>query len=126
MIGFLFNRKRDYKNHIRELGLKGRISANRVWGLGERIYRDDFLRRSMLFNYLVRSVMAYGVKIWRWEERRELEKIMLDYVRWVFRLDFCTPKYIILRELGIEKLRVGCGVRARKFEKKMREIEDSR
>jgi len=21
----------------------------------------------------------------------ELEKIMLDYIRWIFNLDFCTP-----------------------------------
>lgn len=64
----------------------------------------------MLFNYLVRSIMAYGVEIWGWEERRKLEKVMLDYemiVRWVFRLDFCTPRYVILRELEMEKLRVG-------------------
>lgn len=31
---------------------------------------------------------------------------MLDYVRWVFRLDFCTPRYIITRELGLDRLRI--------------------
>jgi len=35
--------------------------------------------------------MSYGVEmIWGWVEREELEKIMLDYVRWMFRLNFCT------------------------------------
>lgn len=52
----------------------------------------------MLFNYLVRSVMSYGAELWGWEERKELEKVMLDYVRWVFKLDFCTPRYVITRE----------------------------
>jgi len=28
-------------------------------------------------------------------------------VRWLFRIDFCTPRYIIYRELGMEKLRIG-------------------
>jgi len=32
---------------------------------------------------------------------------MLDYVRWIFRLDFCTPRYIILKvRLGLEKLKI--------------------
>lgn len=35
----------------------------------------------MLFNYLVRGVMANEAEIWSWKEQKELEKIMLDYVR---------------------------------------------
>lgn len=35
------------------------------------------------------------MEIWGWGERKELEKIMLDYVRWIFKIDFCTPRYII-------------------------------
>jgi len=50
--------------------------------------------------------MEYGVEIWGWKEIEELEKIMLGYVRWIFGLEFCTPRYIITRELK-ETLRVG-------------------
>ncbi|XP_024870720.1 golgin subfamily A member 6-like protein 22 [Temnothorax curvispinosus] len=39
----------------------------------------------LLFNLytadLAESVMAYGVEIWGWEEKVELEKIMMDYIR---------------------------------------------
>lgn len=44
--------------------------------------------------------------IWGWEEKKDLEKIMLDYVRWLFKLDFCTPRYIVMRELRIDKLKI--------------------
>lgn len=47
----------------------------------------------------------------RKEKRRSLEKIMLDYVRWIFNLDFCTPRYLMSRELGLEKLRIRRGIR---------------
>jgi len=57
---------------------KGRIPARKVWGLGERMCRNDFTTRWDLFKYLVQSVISYGVEIWGWEEREELEKIMLD------------------------------------------------
>ena len=30
-------------------------------------------------------------------KKSELKKIMLDYVRWIFKLDFCIPRYIIMR-----------------------------
>lgn len=47
----------------------------------------------MLFKYLVRSVMLYGAEIQGWKKRKELEKIMLDYVRWIYKLEFCTPRF---------------------------------
>jgi len=82
--------------------------------------RNDFLRRWNLFKYLVQSVISYGVELWGWEEREELENKMLDYIRWLFRLDFCTPTYIIRRELGMEKLRIGWGIRAMRFEARIK------
>ena len=80
----------------------------------------------MLFRYLVKSVMEYGVEIWGWEEKRELEKIMMDYARWIFSLDFCTPRYLIARELGLDKLRIKWGIRARRFEEKIKKMEEDR
>lgn len=124
-LGFTFNRKGDVKDHIKALSTKGRMAANKVWSIEERICKDDFIRKGNLFAYLVRSVMEYGVEIWGWSERKELEKIMLDYVRWVFRLDF-TPRYIITRELGLDRLRIRWGIRARKYEEKIRGMEDTR
>lgn len=53
--------------------------TRKVWGLGKRIFRNDFKRKWILFRYLVQSVMVYGVKLWRWEAKEE--KVMLDYVR---------------------------------------------
>ncbi|XP_077277120.1 uncharacterized protein LOC143905535 [Temnothorax americanus] len=125
-LGFVFNRSGKLAEHIKELCRKGRIAANRTWGLGERICRNDFIRRGILFRYLVRSVMSYGVEIWGWEEKKNLEKIMMDYARWVFKLKFCTPRYLISRELGMSKLRIGWGIRALKFEDKVREADDVR
>jgi len=122
-LGFTFNRKCDYTDHIRDICRKGRIAANRVWGLGERICKNDFCRRWMLFKYLVMSVMAYGVEIWGWEEKKDLKKVMLDYIRWIYKIDFCTPRYVITRELCIDKLKIGWGIRALNYEDRIKNAE---
>jgi len=44
---------------------------------------------------------------------------MYDYVRWIFGLEFCTPRYLISRELGLMKLSVWWGLRARRYEKRL-------
>lgn len=54
-LGFNFNRNRNYDNHIRELARKGKLAANKVWGLEERICREDFNKIWTLFRYLVES-----------------------------------------------------------------------
>lgn len=74
----------------------------------------------MLFKYLIQSVRSYGVEVWGWEEKEELEKVMIDYVRWIFRLDFCIPRHIITRELEVVKLKVGWGIRTMKYEEKIK------
>jgi len=79
----------NYKEHIKKLYGKGRKAVRKVWGLGEKLCRNDFRRRWILFRCLVQSavlqsVIAYGVEIWGWKEKEKLEKIMMDYVRWLF------------------------------------------
>jgi len=85
----------------------------------ERICRNDFKRRWNLFRYLVQSVMEYGVEIWGWEKKTDLEEIMYDYVRWIFGLEFCTPRYLISRKLGLMKLSVVWGLRARRYKERL-------
>ena len=72
-LGFIINAEGNYKDHIKELKKKGVAAAKAVWGLGERACRYDINRRNMLFCYLVRSVIEYGVEIWGWEERKDLK-----------------------------------------------------
>ena len=87
-LDFNLDRNGDYKRHIKETSRKGKMIARKVWGLEEKLCRNDFRKRWMLFKYLIQSVMTYGVELWGWEEKGELEKIMLDYLRWIFKLDF--------------------------------------
>jgi len=64
-LGYVLNKNGGDDGQIRELKKKGNIIIRKIWGLGERIFKDDFRRRMMLFRYLVMGVIMYGVEIWR-------------------------------------------------------------
>jgi len=49
----------------------------------------------------------------------------MDYVRWIFRLDYCTPRYVITREIDMNKLRVSWSIRTKRFEDRIRNREES-
>jgi len=40
-------------------------------------------------------------------------------------LDFCTPRYIILKELGIQKLKTEWGCRAIRYEKVVEKVRSA-
>src|SRR6187551_1682536 len=73
-----------------------------------------------LFNSLVGSVMAYGVELWGWKERSELESIKLCYMKWTLKLERSTPTYILRRETNTETLSTTWSRRALNFEIKYR------
>jgi len=43
----------------------------------------------------------------------------------MFRLDYCTPRYVITREIGMDKLKIGWSIGAKRFEERTRNREGS-
>jgi len=44
----------------------------------------------------------------------------MDYVRWIFNLDFCIPRYLIMKKLLMNKLRIAWQIRVKRFEHKIK------
>ncbi|KAL6438743.1 hypothetical protein ACFW04_004617 [Cataglyphis niger] len=57
-------------------------------------------------------MMGYGVEIWGWRERKELERLQERYLKWLLGLDWGAPGYMVRKELQREKLRGRAGIRA--------------
>jgi len=53
-LGFIFSRRGNYKEHIKELANKGRIAVRKVWGLEERMCRNDLIRRWNFLQSMIR------------------------------------------------------------------------
>jgi len=58
-LGYVIKKNGGDDGQIRELKRKGNIVMRRIWGLGERLFKDDFRRKMMLFRYLVMRVIIW-------------------------------------------------------------------
>jgi len=117
-LGYVLRKNGEDDGQIRELRKQGNIIMRKVWDLGERLFKNDFRRRMILFRYLVMGIIMYGAEIWGWREREELEVIQKKYIKWSLGFDSCTPDYIIYKESGTDKIRITAGYRAVKLEEK--------
>lgn len=63
-------------------------------------------------------VMGYGMEIWEWKEREELEKIEERYLRWLLSVERRTPGYLVREELQREKLCIRAGRRTWEYKEK--------
>ncbi|CAD6216017.1 GSCOCG00011230001-RA-CDS, partial [Cotesia congregata] len=92
-----------------------------IWGLGKWKFGSDWARRIWLFDRLVWSVMSYGVEIWGWKGREEMERIQERYLRWVLGVSRRVGGYLVREELQRDRLESRAGLRAWSYEKRIEE-----
>lgn len=73
-----------------------------VWGIGKRLWGDDWERRLWLNDTLVWTVMSYGVEIWGWKEKREIEMVQIHKMD-NGGLDRKAPGYMVREETDREE-----------------------
>ncbi|KAI4487651.1 hypothetical protein M0802_011964 [Mischocyttarus mexicanus] len=86
---------------------RANIVVRQVWGIGERKFKDDFKRKLMIFDSLVKGMMLNGAELFGWAERAELERVQQKYIHWCLGLDYCTPGYIILEDKDRSSMEAG-------------------
>lgn len=70
-----------------------------------------------MFDAMIWIVMAYGVEVWGWGKKEQVERAQKKYLKCVLGVNWRTPGYIIREELQLEKLRTRAGKRACGFER---------
>ncbi|EZA58483.1 hypothetical protein X777_01104 [Ooceraea biroi] len=68
-------------------------------------------------------MISYGVEVWGWKERKEIERLQERYIRWVMGVERQTPGYLIREEVQRDLLKGRAGMRAWKYEKRLEEGE---
>jgi len=131
-LGYVLKKNGGDDGKTRKLKKKSNIVMKKVWGLGERIFKDDFRGRMMLFRYLIMAIIMYEAEIWGWREMVKLEVLQKKYVKCllastsvrrtiyniVYKVYLFLTLYIVYKESGIDKIKITTGCRAVKFEQK--------
>ena len=49
--------------HIREVIKKARIAMAQIWGIGQRMLKNNFEKRMRIFRSIVKSILLYASEI---------------------------------------------------------------
>lgn len=79
------------KEHVEDRLKKGVVVMREVWEIGKRRFGKDCARRLWLFDRLVWAVISYGVEIWGWKERENVEGLQDRYLKCMVEVGRYTP-----------------------------------
>lgn len=117
-LGFVFQIKGIYSEHIKDRESAGRIAVSKTWSLAERKFPDHYRIRRQMFDSLVMPIMNYGCEVTGFKTREGLEVLQRKYFRWTLGLNQGTKKEILWTEAGIQPLHLSMGRRALAYERR--------
>ena len=118
-LGYVMEKNGKAEKHTRERMRKAAaVAMKRTWHIGERLFKEDFERRTKMFVALVESVAMYGAEIWGWNDEGSLDAIKRRYTKWILGLDKVTPNYILREVTGEEEIRTKAVRRAVNYEER--------
>jgi hypothetical protein len=97
-LGYTFKASGKATEHIRDLKTNAKKKLGQVWGMGERLFPNNFQIRLKMYDSLVASGLMYGAEIFGFKEREDLEIPQRQFIKWTMGLDKCTKTEIILAE----------------------------
>lgn len=71
----------------------------KIWGIREKLFKEDLKRRMRMYEAPVASVIIYGVEACRWKDYEEVERVHKKYIKWSLVPERCMPWYIVLNEV---------------------------
>lgn len=117
-LGFILQKNGGTEKHIKERIKRTAIAMKKTWSL--ELFKNHFEKRMEVFEALVGSVALYGAEIWGWLNEERLDKIQVEYVKWILGLERETPSCILLEENKIKEIRVKALEKAIKYEEMAR------
>lgn len=78
--GFLFKKNRGIRDYVRERLKRKTVVMKKVWGIGEKLFRNDFKGRIRVYKTLVSSILMYGVKTWGGGGYYEVKRLHEKYI----------------------------------------------
>lgn len=115
-LGYVFHENGQQKHHVKEKAKK----ANSLLQLEE--FKGDWQRELEFFDIRVWPVMRDGSEIWGWKERKVMERVHDNFLKWLLGLYEQTLDYsqLVREVLKRDIIRTKAGQRAWMYEDKLR------
>ena len=104
---------------------KAQKAVNTVWGVMRRAKVTSLKSRLTLMDSLVKAGAMYGVEIWGWRRREEIERLQGKFVKMTMGMSRNTPNYIWKLEAGSKSMEVEMR-RANKYILEVCEMKEGR
>ena len=90
-LGYNITENNKDEMHIIIQTTKARALLEKIWSIGEKLFKENWWKRMSLFKALIQSIAFYGVEVWGYKEHKRIEILQKKYVKWVLRLENSTP-----------------------------------
>lgn len=97
-LGITLKGNGGYQEHVKETMMKARRRMAEVWGLGERLFKNNFQIRMAMYKTLVTPIILYGAEVTGYFQFEEYEKNQRKYVKWLLGLPNGTRNEIVESE----------------------------
>lgn len=125
-LGYWFTPKNTGSGHIRYMVQKARKAINSVWGVLKRARVDELKERLQLYDSLANAGALYGIEIWGWQRREEIEKLQGKLAKMALGVARNTPSYLWKLEAGRRSVEVVARRRASKYLLEVLKMEEGR
>lgn len=125
-LGVWFSTGNTFEKHIKILTGKINKVINATWGIFKRAKIGSLKRRLYLMEAIAKSGMLYGVEIWGWKNRAQVERLQARYVKMAMGVNRNTPNYIWRMEAGCRGIGIEIWKRAAKYLREVMEMGDER
>ena len=125
-LGVWFSTGNTVEKHIQIMARKIKKVINATWGIYKRARINSLWRRLFLMHSIAKSAMMYGVEIWGWRKREQVERVQARYVKMAMGLNMNTPNYIWRMEAGVGGIEIEMWKRAANYLVEIMRMPDER
>ena len=111
-LGYWFTTTNTAVRNVRHLVRKAKKAMNTVWGVMKQAKVNKLRKRLTLMESLVNAGALYGVEIWGWKRKEDIERMQGRLVKMVLGVARNTPDYLWKLEAGKRSIEVEAERRA--------------
>ena len=107
-LGVWFSSNGRFLTHVQKAALTAKQTLGRIWNIFVDLRLSALNPKMKLFNSVIKSALLYGAEVWGVEQFKEVDRVLIWFIKKLFWLKTSTPNYMIYLEFGLLPLWIDC------------------